>query len=236
MIATRSQTSSTSRQQVRVQQHARRRGRAAPRAARARCAGRRGRARSSARRAAAAAATPISACAMPSRCCMPFDIVPMRRSRASASPTSSSSSARSAAPPADPARRWWRSSSSSADAPVGEAEELGEVAERALRGRRAGRRAADLGARPAVGRTSPQAILTRVDLPAPFGPSRPTSSPSPTSRSTPTSALDGAVGLVEAGDGERGGHEPDIVADRSARDGAGRRKPAHRATLRAMRR
>jgi hypothetical protein len=45
-------------------------------------------------------------------------------------------------------------------------------------------------ARPALGRTSLQAILTSVDLPAPFGPSRPTSSPSSTSRSTPTSAVE----------------------------------------------
>src|SRR5687768_10968415 len=43
-------------------------------------------------------------------------------------------------------------------------------------------------AAPAVGRTSPQAILTSVLLPAPLGPSRPTSSPSPTVRLTPLSA------------------------------------------------
>src|SRR5689334_15230001 len=43
-------------------------------------------------------------------------------------------------------------------------------------------------ASPAVGRTRPQAIFTNVDLPAPLGPSRPTSSPSRTSRSTPSRA------------------------------------------------
>src|SRR5688572_29844219 len=41
---------------------------------------------------------------------------------------------------------------------------------------------------PAVGRTRPQATFTSVDLPAPFGPSRPNSSPVPTSRSRPCSA------------------------------------------------
>ena len=71
--------------------------------------------------------------------------------------------------------------------PAGEAEELGEVAERGARGARAGARAAT-SAVPPLGRTSPTAIFTSVDLPAPFGPSRPTSSPSPTSRSTPFSA------------------------------------------------
>src|SRR5205823_112732 len=49
-------------------------------------------------------------------------------------------------------------------------------------------RAPHTSARPDVGRTRPHAILTRVDFPAPFGPSRPTSSLSPTSRSTPLSA------------------------------------------------
>ena len=43
-------------------------------------------------------------------------------------------------------------------------------------------------AAPPVGRTSPTAIFTSVDFPAPFGPSSPTSSPSPTERSTPESA------------------------------------------------
>ncbi len=42
---------------------------------------------------------------------------------------------------------------------------------------------------PALARTSPQAIFTSVDLPAPFGPSSPTSCPSSTSRSTPESAV-----------------------------------------------
>ena len=55
----------------------------------------------------------------------------------------------------------------------------------ARRGSRSRRRAATV---PLVGRTSPQAIFTSVDFPAPFGPSRPTSSPSPTVRSTPLSA------------------------------------------------
>ena len=78
---------------------------------------------------------------------MPFDIAPTRRSRrlgqrrrARAAPR------RSAAPPSEPASRWCSSSSSSRAAPVREAEQLGEVADRPVRRRRAGRRAADLGA------------------------------------------------------------------------------------------
>ena len=43
-------------------------------------------------------------------------------------------------------------------------------------------------ARPPLARTRPQAIFVSVDLPAPFGPSRPSSSPRSTSRSTPPSA------------------------------------------------
>ena len=39
-----------------------------------------------------------------------------------------------------------------------------------------------------IGRTRPQPIFTSVDLPAPFGPSRPTSSPASTCRLTPSSA------------------------------------------------
>ncbi len=50
-------------------------------------------------------------------------------------------------------------------APVGKAEQLGEVAERALGGGRAGGRAAGSPPLPALGRTSPQAIFTSVDLP-----------------------------------------------------------------------
>ena len=42
---------------------------------------------------------------------------------------------------------------------------------------------------PPDGRTNPQALLTSVDLPAPLGPSSPTSSPSATTRSTPRSAV-----------------------------------------------
>ena len=43
-------------------------------------------------------------------------------------------------------------------------------------------------ARPPLARTRPQAIFVSVDLPAPFGPSRPSSSPRSTCRSTPPSA------------------------------------------------
>ena len=72
--------------------------------------------------------------------------------------------------------------------PAGEAEELREVAELGAGGAasRRGRRRPRPGR--ASARTSPTAIFTSVDLPAPFGPSSPTSSPSSTARSTPFSA------------------------------------------------
>jgi hypothetical protein len=41
---------------------------------------------------------------------------------------------------------------------------------------------------PALGWTKPQAIFVNVDLPAPLGPSSPTSSPGPISNDTPRSA------------------------------------------------
>ena len=72
--------------------------------------------------------------------------------------------------------------------PVGESEQLGEVADRRARLGGAGGRALDLGAAFRCARTRPQAIFVRVDFPAPFGPSRPSSSPGATSRSTPPSA------------------------------------------------
>ena len=72
--------------------------------------------------------------------------------------------------------------------PVREAEQLGEVAERAVRGRRAGRRAGDLtpsrrSAARARRRSSRASTCRRR-----WGPSSPTSSPSPTSSATPFSA------------------------------------------------
>ena len=63
-------------------------------------------------------------------------------------------------------------------------------AEQAEKARAAGEPAGEpaTSIRPPLGRTRPHAILTSVDLPAPFGPSSPTISPSPTATSTPTSA------------------------------------------------
>ena len=77
---------------------------------------------------------------------MPLDICPTGRCAASASPTSSSSSARSAAPAGGLGEPLVQREHLVGGLPVGEAEQLGEVAERALRGERAGRRARDLGA------------------------------------------------------------------------------------------
>ena len=63
-------------------------------------------------------------------------------------------------------------------------------------------------ASPPDGRTRPQAIFTSVDLPAPFGPSSPTSSPGWTSRSTPRQRLRAAVALGQLAAVEGGGHAP----------------------------
>ena len=74
---------------------------------------------------------------------------------------------------------------------------------RAPRARRASRRAHRRPRRRrAVGRTSPTAIFTSVDLPAPFGPSRPTSSPSADLEVDALQRLDRAVALREPADGE----------------------------------
>ena len=62
---------------------------------------------------------PTSAWAIPSRCCIPFDIASTRVLAASESPTSSRSRLRSPAPPSEPAKRWWRVRSSSAVAHPG---------------------------------------------------------------------------------------------------------------------
>ena len=91
--------------------------------------------------------------------------------------------------------------------PVGEAEQLGEVADRRARRGRARRLAGHLRVA-ARRRTSPQAIFTSVDLPAPFGPSSPTSSPGWTSRSTPASATVAAVALGQLCGSEGGRHAP----------------------------
>ena len=90
------------------------------------------------------AGCPTSACAIPRRCCMPFDIVSMRRSRASVRPTSSSSSARSAAPPAGAGEPLMQREQLVGARPPGNGQ-LREVAERAAGRGRPGGRAADLG-------------------------------------------------------------------------------------------
>ncbi len=95
---------------------------------------------------------PTSACAIPSRCCIPLDIASTRTARAFARPTSSSSCARSPSPPGERTSRWWRPQHLVGGVPAGETEELGEVAERGAGGRRSGRRSADL--RAAAGRAN----------------------------------------------------------------------------------
>ena len=79
---------------------------------------------------------------MPSRCCMPLDMASTRVRVASPRPTSSSRSARSRSPPSEPARRWCSVEQLVGAKPVGEAKQLGQVADRgaclgrARRGRR----------------------------------------------------------------------------------------------------
>ena len=131
--------------------------------------------------------SPTSAWAIPSRCCMPFDIAPTLVSRASASPTSSSSSARSPRPASRARERLVQGDQLVGREPVRKAEQLGEVADRAPRAGGARGRPSTC-APPLDALTRPQAIFVSVDLPAPFGPSRPRSSPGSTSRSTPSSA------------------------------------------------
>src|SRR3954454_12421286 len=70
-------------------------------------------------------------------------------------------------------------------------------------------------ARPALGRTSPQAIFTSVDLPAPFGPSKPTSSPSSTSSSTPPSAVTDPYRFSRPRTASAGRMRPSVVRHRA---------------------
>src|SRR6185312_12095062 len=130
---------------------------------------------------------PTSACAIPRRCCIPFDMPSTRRPRASERATSSSSRPRSAAPPSECVSRWWSERTSSAVYQPGKRKSSARYPSSA-RAARLPARAPATSAWPRVARTSPTAIFTSVDLPAPFGPSSPTSSPSSTERSTPLSA------------------------------------------------
>ena len=92
--------------------------------------------------------------------------------------------------------------------PAGKAEQLGEVAERAARlGEPAG--APDTSAGPALGRTSPQAIFTSVDLPAPFGPEQPDQLARRDLEVDARSASVAAVALVQRRDGQSGRHQLD---------------------------
>ena len=140
MIATRSQTSSTSESRCELRSTPTPRSRSRSSSARTvrRPAGSSALVGSSS---SSSRGSPMSAWAIPSRCCMPFDIAPTaprpgrgRARRARAAPPAPP------APPGEPTSSWWSSSSSAGRAPVGEAEELGEVAQRAVR-RRASRRA-----------------------------------------------------------------------------------------------
>ena len=155
---------------------------------------------------------PTSAWAIPSRCCMPFDIVSTRRARARPrGRRARAAPSRSAAPPADPARRWCSSSTSSAPAPAREAEQLGEIAERApapagsrpeRRRPRPCPRRADQAARDLHQRRFARAVrseqadeLALADLEV-----------------DPGERLDGAVALHEAGAAERGCHRRRVYA------------------------
>jgi len=134
--------------------------------------------------------SPTSAWAMPSRCCIPFGIPWTRRWAASDSATSSRSRKKAAAPPVEPESRWCSSSTSSAVYHPGKRNSSARYPS-AARAAREPAGCPPTTAVPDVGLTSPAAILTSVDFPAPFGPSRPTSSPSSTSTSTPRRASTG---------------------------------------------
>ncbi len=113
MIATRSQTSSTSDSRCELSSTATPRSRSSSSRRRTvrRPAG------SSALVGSSSSSTrgsPIMAWAIPRRCCMPFDIAPTRRWAASVSPTAASRRSRSCRPPVAPASRWCMASSSSA--------------------------------------------------------------------------------------------------------------------------
>ena len=89
--------------------------------------------------------SPTSAWAIPRRCCMPFDIASTRVARASLSSTSSSSSRALAGTAARAGERLVEREQLVGRQPVGEAEQLGEVADRPSRAGRAGGRSLDLG-------------------------------------------------------------------------------------------
>ena len=136
---------------------------------------------------------------------MPFDIASTRVRAASARPDQLEQLAPSRAPRrSDPARRWCRREELVGGHPAGEPEQLRQVAERARARAREPAGWPPTSTSPALGRTSPQAILVRVDFPAPFGPSSPTSSPSPTSRLTPPKRLGLPVALRDVAGGEGG--------------------------------
>ena len=137
MIATRSQTSSTSDSRCEFSSTATPRARSSSSSARTvrRPAGSSALVGSSS---SSSFGEPISAWARPRRCCIPFDIVPMRRPPASLQ-ADELEQLRALARPAVGLRELLvQLEQLLARAPVGEAEQLGEVAERPVRGDRPG--------------------------------------------------------------------------------------------------
>ena len=112
---------------------------------------------------------PISAWAIPSRCCMPLDIASIAavgRVLEADEPEELGSFRRAAVGAGEPLVEREQLVGARTSRGSGRARPGSRASARAARRRRG---AVDLGASPPLGRTRPQAILTSVDLPAPFG-------------------------------------------------------------------
>ena len=175
-------------EQVRARAHGDAARRGARGAGRGRPAGRPGRGRWWARPASAGAASPPAPARCPSRCCMPLDMAAtFVRARVREAHQLEQLAALVRAPlrPREVLVEREQLVGASASRGSGTARRDSR-SPRAPRPSRPARPPPRRGRR--VARTRPQAIFVSVDLPAPFGPSRPSSSPGATSRSTPPSA------------------------------------------------
>ena len=148
---------------------------------------------------------PTIACAIPSRCCMPLDIAPTRRVAASVRPTDSSSRRALAGAAVRAREPLVHAEQLVGGQPVGEAEQLGQVAERAVRLRRAGGRAGE--PRLAAGRADqPARDLDQRRLAGAVGPEQPDELAVADLEADALEGLDRPVRLVQIRRLERGWH------------------------------
>ena len=171
---------------------------------------------------------PISACAIPSRCCMPFDIAPtlVAAGVARARP-SSSSSARSPAPPSGVRQALVKLEQLVGAEPVGKPEQLGQVADAAARLQRSRRRAEHLDL--ATGRAhQPAGDLHQRGLARPVGPQQAHELARLHAQVGPGEGGGPAVGLVQTGRGQDGWHRAECrqAAVAVCPGGPVRRRPA----------